>query len=280
MLALTASVQGPLSDVTRHATAALSTARRHGLAQPVTLAEWALARAELVEGRPADAAGRLVTLLAPSDGGAHFALRGLVLPTLVEAAVGAGDRATARAAMPELTAWGRSASDPQSPALLLRCAALLAASDADADARFHEAHVSHLASGGTFEAARTLLLHGSRLRRRRRPSDARDRLRDALRLFERAGADPWADRTRTELRAAGGAQHRPAPGDLTGLTPHQLRIARRVAAGDTNREIAERLSVSVRTVDCHLRNIFVALGVRSRVELARQVPPATGPTSP
>lgn len=122
----------------------------------------------------------------------------------------------------------------------------------------------------------TFLLHGRRLGRHGRPSDARERLRDALLLFERGGADPWADRTRTELRAAEAAGETSVPDVLTGLTPHQLRIARRVAAGETNREIAERLSVSVRTVDCHLRNIFVLLGIRSRVELALQVPPSTG----
>lgn len=280
VLALTASVQGSPADVTEHAGSALDTARRHGLAQPVTLAEWALARAELLQGRPADAASRLVSLLASSDGGAHFALRGLVLPTLVEAAVGAGVRATALAALPEFTAWSRSAADPQGPALLQRCRALVATTEAQTDARFRQAHAAHLETGGIFEGARTLLLHGRWLRRHRRPSDARERLRDALQLFERCGADPWAEHARTELRAAGAASAPPVPDGLAGLTPHQVRIARRVAAGETNREIAERLSVSVRTVDCHLRNIFVALGVRSRVELARQVPPLAAATTP
>ncbi|MCT7355262.1 helix-turn-helix transcriptional regulator, partial [Streptomyces sp. 15-116A] len=59
--------------------------------------------------------------------------------------------------------------------------------------------------------------------------------------------------------------------DLDRLTPQQLRIARYVAEGATNREVALSLSVSTRTVDYHLRKIFAALGVRSRVELARLV---------
>ncbi|WP_277210378.1 helix-turn-helix transcriptional regulator [Isoptericola croceus] len=271
VLALAASVQGPLGDVADHARAALATARRHFLAQPVTLAEWALARAELAAGRPADAAGRLRSLLASADGGAHFALRGLVLPTLVEAAAGAGDHRTARAAVPELTSWSRSASDPQGPALLLRCHALLASTDAETDARFRRAHAAHRRAGGSFESARTLLLHGKWLRRRRRPSEARRALRDALQVLERCGAAPWVELARAELRAAGAAQDAPTSVGLAGLTPHQARIASCVAAGQTNREIAERLSVSVRTVDCHLRNIFVTLRVRSRVELAQQV---------
>ncbi|MCG7529743.1 helix-turn-helix transcriptional regulator, partial [Streptomyces sp. OfavH-34-F] len=55
---------------------------------------------------------------------------------------------------------------------------------------------------------------------------------------------------------------------LAALTPQQQRIARCVAEGATNREVALRLSVSTRTVDHHLRNVFAALGVRSRTELA------------
>ncbi|HKT02073.1 MAG TPA: helix-turn-helix transcriptional regulator, partial [Rugosimonospora sp.] len=74
-----------------------------------------------------------------------------------------------------------------------------------------------------------------------------------------------------ELRAAG---HRiaPPPGPAgQALTPHQAQIARLVAQGATNREVAAQLVISPRTVDHHLRNIFAALGVRSRVELARLI---------
>jgi|GEM_PF-5804710 len=280
VLALAAAVQGPRADVGRYAGRALSTARRHGLAQPVTLAEWASARAELADGRPAEAAARLSSLLAPA-GGAHFALRGLVLPTLVEAAVAAGDDAAGHDVVPELAAWSRSAADPQGPALLLRCRALLARGE-ETDDLFERAHAAHRECAGDFERARTLDLHGAWLRRRRRPVDARARLRDAVQLYERCGAEPWSRAVRAELRAAGAAPDR-APGggapptSLAGLTPHQERIARCVAAGDTNREVAARLSVSVRTVDFHLRNVFVALGVRSRVELARRVAEADAP---
>jgi DNA-binding CsgD family transcriptional regulator len=278
VLALVCSVQGPLADVPAHAAAALGTARRHGLAAPATLAEWALARTELALGRPADAAGRLGSLLDPADGGAHFALRGLVLPTLVEAAAGAGDAGTARSAIPELAAWTRAAADPQGPALVLRCDALVAPDAEQTDDLYRRAHAAHLGAAGDFERARTLLLHGMWLRRRRRPVDARRRLRDALQLLERCGATPWLELAAAEQRATGGVATtgtastagRSSPVGLEDLTPHQRRIARCVADGATNREIAARLSVSVRTVDCHLRNIFVALGVRSRVELARR----------
>lgn len=97
--------------------------------------------------------------------------------------------------------------------------------------------------------------------------------------FERCGARAWAEQARAELRANGvsaGGRTGTAPG-LSGLTPQQLRIARWVAEGATNREVALALSVSTRTVDYHLRKAFAALGVRSRVELARLVERAQPP---
>ncbi|KAB7850330.1 helix-turn-helix transcriptional regulator [Streptomyces mobaraensis] len=68
-----------------------------------------------------------------------------------------------------------------------------------------------------------------------------------------------------EVRAATAVT---APGPLASvLTPQQLRVARHVAEGLTNREVAAVLALSHRTVDHHLRNVFAALGVRSRVQL-------------
>jgi DNA-binding NarL/FixJ family response regulator len=103
--------------------------------------------------------------------------------------------------------------------------------------------------------------------------EARGPLRDALVAFERCGARLWSDRVRGELRAAGEAvtEHSGAGPRtrLVLLTPQQQRIARLVTEGATNREVAARLSVSTRTVDHHLRNVFATLGVRSRTELAR-----------
>ncbi|NEB80167.1 helix-turn-helix transcriptional regulator, partial [Streptomyces sp. SID14478] len=95
------------------------------------------------------------------------------------------------------------------------------------------------------------------------------------------GAAVWAAQTAAELRATGEAPdlHEP-PGGLGELTPQQLRIARCVAEGATNREVARRLSVSPRTVDHHLRNVFARLGVRSRTELARLVDRAERAVAP
>ncbi|MGV9877607.1 helix-turn-helix domain-containing protein, partial [Streptomyces cellulosae] len=83
---------------------------------------------------------------------------------------------------------------------------------------------------------------------------------------EGAGRSASADSTPSAAPAASSGA-----GDLARLTPQQLRIARYVAAGATNREVALSLSVSTRTVDYHLRNVFATLGLRSRVELVRLV---------
>ncbi|MYR37945.1 LuxR family transcriptional regulator, partial [Streptomyces sp. SID4944] len=152
----------------------------------------------------------------------------------------------------------------------------------EADARYAEALAHHDRAGGDFERARTLLLYGQWLRRRRRTREARTPLRDALVAFQRCSARAWAERAGGELRAAGepvagAVRDTGGGGVLSALTPQQQRIARCVAEGATNREVALRLSLSPRTVDHHLRNVFAALSVRSRTELARLLGPQTSP---
>ncbi|KUN20473.1 transcriptional regulator [Streptomyces corchorusii] len=291
VLALAASIEGEAHTVAEHVTAALATARRHGLAQAATLAQWAAARADLGHGRPREAAERLGPLVRPGTGRGHFAVWMLAVPCYVEACALAGQPDEAREAVEDFARWAACDADRQAPAQLLRCRALLAPPE-PADALYREALRRHGEAAGDFERARTELLYGKWLRRRRRLREARGQLRAALLGFERCGARPWAQQAAAELRANGvagtartagagaGAAVRGGgasasgellPDGLDRLTPQQLRIARRVAQGLTNREVALSLSVSTRTVDYHLRNVFAALGVRSRVELARLV---------
>ncbi|MGW7346053.1 LuxR C-terminal-related transcriptional regulator [Streptomyces sp. NPDC054854] len=271
ILALVASVEDDAAAVAVHAGAAVEIARPHGLLQTVTLAEWAWARADLCRGRPFEAAARLGSLTRPGPGRGHFAVRMLALPCFVEAAVMSGATTEARAAVEEFARWAAQGADPQAPAQLARCRALVAPPDDTADALYALALTRHDTAHGDFERARTQLLYGKWLRRRRRPAEAKNRLRDALVAFERCGAPAWAEQTRAELRATGDASATAPAGGLARLTPQQLRIARRVAEGATNREVALSLSVSPRTVDHHLRNVFAVLGVRSRTELSRLV---------
>ncbi|MFJ8668804.1 LuxR C-terminal-related transcriptional regulator [Streptomyces sp. NPDC093600] len=284
VLALVASVAGDADSVGDHARQSLAVARRHGLAQAATLAEWALARAELGRGLAAQAAARLARLVRPGPGAGHFALRMLVVPCFVEAADATGRAAEARPVAEEFAVWAAYGLDPQAPAQLARCRALLAAAPEDAAHWYGEAMLRHDASGNDFERARTLLAYGKWLRRRRRPLEARVRLSDALVTFERAAAEVWAAQARAELRATGGAGGGASgPAGPEDLTPQQQRIAALAAEGATNREIAGRLSISPRTVDHHLRNVFARLGVRSRVELsgvlARAARSADGPAA-
>ncbi|MGC4948361.1 AAA family ATPase [Streptomyces sp. DT224] len=277
VLALAASVESGTRECAAHAGAALAGAAPHGLVQAETLATWALARADLAAGRPAEAAARLDPLVRPGPRRGHFATRMLAVPCYVEASVLAGRAVRGGGAEPvaeavaEFAVWATRTTDPQVPAQLARCRALLAPVG-EAAGRYGEALAHHDRAGGDFEQARTRLLFGSWLRRRRRTREAREPLRDALVGFERCGAAAWAARASGELRAAGEAVEVPGPSGaaapLAALTPQQERIARCVAEGATNREVARRLSVSTRTVDHHLRNVFAALGVRSRTELA------------
>ncbi|MGX5390482.1 LuxR C-terminal-related transcriptional regulator [Streptomyces anulatus] len=279
VLALAASVEGPAEACAAHGDAALAGAGPHGLAQAVTLATWARARADLASGRPGEAAARLAPLVGTGPARGHFAARMLAVPCWVEAAVLGGrlpdESRELQAAVDEFASWAARTADPGAPAQLARCRALLAPAD-EADARYAEALAHHGRAGGDFERARTQLLYGQWLRRRRRTREARGPLRDALVAFQRCSARAWADRTAGELRAAGepvGVRRDAADGPLAALTPQQLRIARCVAEGSTNREVALRLSLSPRTVDHHLRNVFAALGIRSRTELARLLGP-------
>ena len=85
--------------------------------------------------------------------------------------------------------------------------------------------------------------------------------------FDRLGAEPWARRARRELRATGRTRRRPLDPDAPLLTPQELQIARLAAAGLTNKEIAERLYLSPRTVGGHLYRVFPKLGITSRAAL-------------
>ncbi|MFD5625426.1 LuxR C-terminal-related transcriptional regulator [Streptomyces sp. NPDC127072] len=269
VLALAASIAGGPSIVATHAQEALRTAHAHGLSQTSTLAEWAQARADLGNGHAEHAAARLGPLVNSGPRQGHFGLWVMTVPCYVEAAVLAGHDVDTGDVIDQYAVWAAMGADPQAPALLSRCRALVASGERSEEL-FAEALARHEKVNGPYEHARTHLAYGMWLRRRRRPGEARVQLRSAVMGFEQSGADVWADHARAELRAAGETlAAAPEPGPLSLLTPQQLRIARSVAEGATNREVARQLSISTRTVEYHLRNVFTQLGVRSRVALTR-----------
>jgi DNA-binding CsgD family transcriptional regulator len=156
-------------------------------------------------------------------------------------------------------------------ALAARCRALLAEDETTAQHHYKEALQYHASAESDFERARTELLFGQELRRRRRPSAAREHLRSALEAFQQFDAQPWVDLASSELRAAGDHVEHRQQAAAEALTPQQLEIARLAAAGATNREVAAQMFLSTRTVDHHMRNIFARLGIRSRIDLAKLI---------
>ncbi|WP_410584285.1 helix-turn-helix transcriptional regulator [Amycolatopsis sp. lyj-108] len=240
-----------------------------GLGRPAAVAAWANACLDLAEDRPDDALSRLEDL-ASGVSGDQPVIRVLATPQLVEAAVSSGRPERALAALEVFDRWTLAGAEPCWLALSHRCHALTTPDPETAERRFRLAIDAHRRAGGAVELARTRFAYATLLRRHRRTRDARDQFRDALRGFENVGAKRFAERARAGLRATGETVDVPHR-SLAGLTPQQDAITRLVAAGETNKEIARRLVISHRTVDHHLRNIFTALGVRSRVELARRV---------
>jgi DNA-binding CsgD family transcriptional regulator len=117
------------------------------------------------------------------------------------------------------------------------------------------------------ERARALADLGALLRRRNRRTEARELLREALDAAHRAGAKALADRAETELRATGARPRRVVLTGLDSLTSSERRIAELASKGLTNREIAQSLFVTARTVEGHLTSIFRKLQLDSRNEL-------------
>jgi DNA-binding CsgD family transcriptional regulator len=119
------------------------------------------------------------------------------------------------------------------------------------------------------ELARAHLLYGEWLRRERRRTDAREHLRTAHEMFCAMGAEAFADRVARELHATGERARRRSLETTTQLTPQQTQVARLASEGHSNSEIGAQLFISPRTVEYHLRNVFIALGINSRAQLAR-----------
>jgi len=195
-------------------------------------------------------------------------------PDHVEALVRRGDVDAARARLAEFAELvDRSA--PAVRALRERCEGLLADDDGF-DECFRAAIDLHPRGTDAFALARTRLCYGERLRRAGRRRDARAELEAALDTFESVGAEPWAKRAHAELVASGRRLHRRGAEGRDELTPQELQVAIHVARGLSNREIAQTLFLSPKTIESHLTRIYRKLDLHARGELierfADQVP--------
>jgi DNA-binding NarL/FixJ family response regulator len=102
-------------------------------------------------------------------------------------------------------------------------------------------------------------------RRAKQKKPARTSLEEALAVFDELGARLWSQRARVGLERTGGA------GGSGELSPTERRVAELVAEGRTNKEVAQALFVSVKTVEANLSRIYHKMGVRSRSELTRRI---------
>ncbi len=126
------------------------------------------------------------------------------------------------------------------------------------------------------ELGRAHLLYGEWLRREHQRVAGRDQLRGAYELFTAAGADAFAERARAELLATGERVRRRDVTTQHDLTPQEMHIARLARDGHSNPEIGAELFISPRTVEWHLRKVFVKLAVTSRGALREALPIAQG----
>jgi ATP/maltotriose-dependent transcriptional regulator MalT len=118
-----------------------------------------------------------------------------------------------------------------------------------------------------FERARIELAAGKFLRHGGRRRQAADLLADARGRFLALGALPYANRCAQEMVASGFDPGQARSGGQAGLTSQELVVAHLAAGGRSNRELADELVVSIKTIEFHLRNIFVKLGINSRRQL-------------
>ena len=191
-------------------------------------------------------------------------------PDLIEALLLVGQQQESTAVLDRYAEWARGGTPLWGGALIARCRGLLAEDGSFAD-HFERALDLHAKVEDRFQQGRTSLYYGERLRRAGRKTAARDRLRQALALFDELQATPWSDRAERELRATGERIRRAQPALGQELTPQELQVALPVAEGKTNKETAAELFLSPKTVEFHLASVYRKLGVSSRRELIRRV---------
>ena len=189
---------------------------------------------------------------------------------LVDAYLKLGREDQARQAAAGFVATAQAKGLPWPLARALRCRGMVSADGAFA-ADFEQAIELHERTPDLFEAARTRLAYGQRLRRSRNRVLAREQLRAAVDAFDGLGARPWGDLARAELAATGETRRTRDASRLDELTPQELQIALLLAAGKTTREAAAALFLSPKTVEYHLRHIYQRLGMHSREELAQRL---------
>ena len=227
-----------------------------------------LATLDLALGDAAAALERLGPLMdEPPPGRLLPWRRETIVAQYAEALVNLGRAGDAGATIDATVRRARRRGSLPPLAEVLRARALVRAAQGDLEAAIEDADDAVRILSGLqlpFRTARAWFTLGEVRRRARQKSASRAAFEAALSGFEDLGSPVWIERTQTELARV--ASRRPAGASLTDT---ERRVAELAAAGQTNREIAHALFMSVHTVEAHLTRIFRTVGVQSRTELAR-----------
>jgi DNA-binding CsgD family transcriptional regulator len=225
-------------------------------------------------GRLRFAQGRFGEALSDLQAAGHIASGGLMLsPCYLSwrsdaalAALASGERDTARRLSDEELELARAFGAPRALGVALRAAGLVAGGH-PGEALLREAIEVLTGPDTRLEHARALADLGALLRRGNHRAEARQLLRRAVDAAHHLGAEALALRAETELRATGARPRRALLTGLEALTASERRIAELAAEGHTNREIAQSLFVTSRTVEGHLTHVFYKLDVKARTAL-------------
>src|SRR5262249_6410628 len=194
-----------------------------------------------------------------------------VAPDLVEALAELGELDEAFSVTERLGALSEEQDHPWGLATAKRCRAVIRLASGtysdQAASGLADAADAYEALGLPFDRARSLLSLGRAQRRLRKWALARDSLDRAAAAFEELGSPGWAKQARAERARIGG--RRPQPSGA--LTETERRVAELAADGLANKEIAQSLFMSVRTVEGHLKHAYAKLRIRSRTQLARRL---------
>jgi DNA-binding CsgD family transcriptional regulator len=193
-------------------------------------------------------------------------------------ALALGEDETARALADEELGLARAFTAPRALGVSLRAAGLARGGRAG-EALLREAVQTLQRAGATLERARALTDLGALVRRGNRRREARELLREALDVAHRAGARPLAARAETELRATGARPRRIVLGGIESLTASERRVAELAGQGLTNREIAQSLFITARTVEGHLTSVFRKLALDSREQIPEAISGALSASS-
>lgn len=188
-----------------------------------------------------------------------------------------GERAEARRLAFDEVELARTWGAPRALGAALRIAGLVDGGD-EGFGLLREACEVLEESPARLEHAKARAELGAALRRAGLRSEAREHLRRAVELAAICGATPLVDRAHSELLATGARPRRIALSGVDSLTPSERRVARMAAEGQTNREIAQELFISPRTVQVHLSNVYRKLGIHSRAKLATALDRADRPS--